>query len=43
MKKNYLELDVEIIRFAAKDVITESKGDTETDEEEFVIYPTPNP
>ena len=39
MKKNYNELDVEIIRFAAKDVITSSN---ETDEEEIIIYP-PNP
>ena len=30
MKKNYRELDVELIRFSASDVITESRGDNET-------------
>lgn len=29
MKKNYRELDVELIRFSASDVITESPGNQE--------------
>jgi len=29
MKKSYKELDVELIRFSASDVITESQGDNE--------------